>query len=1163
MKKFYGNYLGLCIDNNDPQKRGRVQVFIPHIMPALFENWNEVGKDIKLLCVGDNLPSSLPTQMVEKLKRVLPWAEAATPIIGTCAPGNLEGGNYTQFPDAICPPGTTPIPADQVPADGLPLDPGLDATGITDLEDQQRAQLAIDNGLLGSCSQKLCARGANNILSYYVFGRGMATSGANARNMGPILQSRYNMSVVRNTGTFQNGDTFVLTSPNGAQHMETYMNGRWYSDFPQNGSLRNNYANATLYRLPRSSSSSARVASSGTTTLPVPRASQSGGRSSGGGGTLSVPGVGLVSGSGGGRVIQNQSTAAASRKGPLSQGLVQSIQTGLQGSGLDFRVFSGSQTGPGASRPRGASARHDFGRAADGDFVDSATGRILNPSANANDKQRIAQVLPRLRAAGIQGIGYDDVGYMGPSRFHLDIVSPAIWGRDRTSATQEPWVVAAVGGQTGPLVGPGEAVGGIAGANAGIICYPTSTSGQQPATNPLNSPNPLDSKATVAVPLAGNTGGSTAAGGGTLAVPGVGQISGSTGTVTKLAEDRQRYFGNEVNNPDILPRLAYLANREVGPNVDQQTAWMETVVNRAYFSGRSLTAVLNQTAYGFTPGTRQPTATTQTALNRVLGGSNITNLATDNASNAPGNPVANNRIAAGVTGAWYKDGRPVPAGTKWAEFLYRANGQPPYRTDWGINADKYATTNGLEGNPTGLPALDPTAQAAQAAQAANNGLPQQGGSIVLNPDGSGPSPVININNMAKGVFSYPAAGAVLWVFFREGNPLFPVYFAANYGESEWASAYRLPGPGQDGVGYKPASTEESPTTSVGGTLNLGTGVHQWHYVNDPNNPLNNQRSYAIGGYDGSNLAFTEGKTYLTNQFDFRQHTNGDFWSYIGGSTEEFYHGATRNINNFGDTVIRYGRTDEEAIAAAEQINTLNNQIMAPLLQSNCEESGSGAASATASAPPAGGTEAAATIGGTETPSASVIDDQGNVLDTQGNVVGYTDKAGAVTFINQNAQKLATANFGSVAGNVIEYNVLREFTPGERVGRDYVSVLTARGGVLNPGNPFAGTFSARTFGRSVIAGSFSEGYTVAGGGNSRWPRVNRFQSLSVGAAPTSFQNYLYSNRSNSPVIQGRTGATVSYVGVQGYYKTNKPNPSIAELNSPPNSFFRSSSQINYR
>jgi len=82
-------YLGICINNDDPEKRGRVQVFIPHIMPALYDNWNETAQDINLTCVGDNLPSALTSDQIAKLVQILPWAESASPICGTSAPGNV------------------------------------------------------------------------------------------------------------------------------------------------------------------------------------------------------------------------------------------------------------------------------------------------------------------------------------------------------------------------------------------------------------------------------------------------------------------------------------------------------------------------------------------------------------------------------------------------------------------------------------------------------------------------------------------------------------------------------------------------------------------------------------------------------------------------------------------------------------------------------------------------------------------------------------------------------------------------------------------------------------------------------------------------------------------------------------------------------------------
>jgi hypothetical protein len=53
---------------------------------------------------------------------------------------------------------------------------------------------------------------------------------------------------------------------------------------------------------------------------------------------------------------------------------------------------------------------------------------------------------------------------------------------------------------------------------------------------------------------------------------------------------------------------------------------------------------------------------------------------------------------------------------------------------------------------------------------------------------------LDTTGMAQGLFSVPSPGALLWVFFREGNPLFPVYFAASYGEAEWGSVYTKQSP---------------------------------------------------------------------------------------------------------------------------------------------------------------------------------------------------------------------------------------------------------------------------------------------------------------------------------------------------------------------------------
>jgi hypothetical protein len=89
----WGNHLGICINNADPEKRGRIQVFIPHIMPALFDEWNADGLDITIKCVGDNIPDGLSSGIVERLIKILPWAEAASPIVGMSGPGSVTSGS--------------------------------------------------------------------------------------------------------------------------------------------------------------------------------------------------------------------------------------------------------------------------------------------------------------------------------------------------------------------------------------------------------------------------------------------------------------------------------------------------------------------------------------------------------------------------------------------------------------------------------------------------------------------------------------------------------------------------------------------------------------------------------------------------------------------------------------------------------------------------------------------------------------------------------------------------------------------------------------------------------------------------------------------------------------------------------------------------------------
>lgn len=229
-----------------------------------------------------------------------------------------------------------------------------------------------------------------------------------------------------------------------------------------------------------------------------------------------------------------------------------------------------------------------------------------------------------------------------------------------------------------------------------------------------------------------------------------------------LAQDRQKYFQGQIT-PELLNRLAFVANREVGSNPAAQQSFFETVFNRAQFSGRSLSSIINDSSYGFTPGSATAASGTITAVSNVLNGSNITNLATDNASNAPGNPVADRRIAAGVTGDWYKNGQVVPYGTSGAEFLYRANGSGGYTSTAGTNANNYAQTNNLERtkDPTLIAQGNGSVPIKYTDLSAKFGVPSNVGTA----------------GSAVGSFTTPNAGSKVWVFYLGGDVQRPVYFA--------------------------------------------------------------------------------------------------------------------------------------------------------------------------------------------------------------------------------------------------------------------------------------------------------------------------------------------------------------------------------------------------
>jgi len=95
---YNGMHVGIVVQNNDPQYRGRVKVFVPHISPTVYKNWIEntkdkAAKDRVFKFLGDNISSDL-TNIVDDLKLVLPWAEVSSPVAGEATMGRYHASSH-------------------------------------------------------------------------------------------------------------------------------------------------------------------------------------------------------------------------------------------------------------------------------------------------------------------------------------------------------------------------------------------------------------------------------------------------------------------------------------------------------------------------------------------------------------------------------------------------------------------------------------------------------------------------------------------------------------------------------------------------------------------------------------------------------------------------------------------------------------------------------------------------------------------------------------------------------------------------------------------------------------------------------------------------------------------------------------------------------------
>jgi len=89
MKQYTGMYLGIVVQNNDPDFRGRVKVYVPHIQANVYQNWYNEISDKSFTFPGINLKSDL-NKILPELKTILPWAENAMPSVGAVGSGRYN-----------------------------------------------------------------------------------------------------------------------------------------------------------------------------------------------------------------------------------------------------------------------------------------------------------------------------------------------------------------------------------------------------------------------------------------------------------------------------------------------------------------------------------------------------------------------------------------------------------------------------------------------------------------------------------------------------------------------------------------------------------------------------------------------------------------------------------------------------------------------------------------------------------------------------------------------------------------------------------------------------------------------------------------------------------------------------------------------------------------
>lgn len=189
-----------------------------------------------------------------------------------------------------------------------------------------------------------------------------------------------------------------------------------------------------------------------------------------------------------------------------------------------------------------------------------------------------------------------------------------------------------------------------------------------------------------------------------------------------------------------------------------------------------------------------------------------------------------------------------------------------------------------------------------------------------------PSPV-DTTAAPKGVFCVPEIGSMLWVFFRNGDPMFPVYFAASYGQAEWQQAYSAASPPMYYPGADPKKFSKQDCTMV--MPNKGGGLHFTEMVHEDDHNKSN-RGVKLYGYSGGHIEFNEQHNVYYSPRDDYQQADGNKFD-ICMSNRELYTKGDFNLFTAGNQFIKIGNISKSAHQAMDNINQAVNDINSKMM----------------------------------------------------------------------------------------------------------------------------------------------------------------------------------------------------------------------------------------